>query len=829
MKNIRVPLFALLVSLFFMMLAANAFAQFGPADDAEPRSHNFDVQHIELHLSFDEPKGKVIGEVTHIIVPLRESIDTIAFDEYAMDFSKVTVNQVKDGAIQNKDYREHYDTSGNQIHIRLSQSFTPHDTLAVTLDYTCTPHKGLYFIAPDSADPAKPHQIWSQGEGEDNHYWFPCYDYPNDKATSEMYATVPAHYSVLSNGELAGKTDGGNGLVTWHWVESHPHSSYLITLAVGDYDIVRSSWMGKPVEYWAWKGRMNDLDSCFKYTPDMMSYFSKIIGFPYAWEKYAQVIVADFIYGGMENTSATTLVDMALHDKRAELDYNAMGLIAHELAHQWWGDVTTCRGWKHIWLNEGFATYFQMLYFEHLYGEDRFRYDLWGTQRGSISAEKYLGKKPIVTAGGLTANTYGKAATVLNMIRHVLGDTDFFRSLNHYINVHKFNNVETEDLEIAIQEATGQNLHPLFEEWLYKAGHPVYDVSYTWDADKKMVTLIVAQTQKKDSLTGYFDMPIDIEIDMHDGSIVKTIHDADSVDTFAIACPDKPEYVIFDKGSNITKELNFNRPLSDILSQLLHGDPVERGYAVVDLKKFDTSDIALRALESTALNDSYEQVQQEAIGVLGEIKNNETVQNVLIQLTRNKHPQIRTAAVNALSDHPTEQAYAAAEHILNTDESYAAKRAAIYAMTEMDSTLHKGTFEKIAPYTDSSSFRDWLRLAALNGMNILKDPRAVPYALKYAHDGYVRDARVEAIYTLQKLAKGNKDAIDLMMQCLTDKSHAVRNAAASSLAVIGDESLIPRLKTAMANENYSWIKDTLQATITKLEAHSADGSASQSK
>jgi len=814
-KNITFAYIWCLITVGCIAFAANAHAQFGQSDGLA-REHNYHVIHSDIYLSFDEAKGEVIGRVTHKIAPLRENTDSISFDAVEMEIKDVAVHQ-SEGGNGGSDVQK-FDTANNSLNVYFTNKVSPRDTLDVTITYTCTPRKGLYFISPDPANPTKPKQIWSQGEGEDNRYWIPCYDYPNDKATIDMYATVPENYSALSNGALIKTIQNSDGTKTWHWAEKHPISSYLITLATGEFDVVKDpkGFRGRPVDYWAWKGRGGDLDSAFSYTPDMMEYFSHLIDYPYAWEKYSQVIVADFIYGGMENASATTLVDMALHDKRAQLDYNAMGLIAHELAHQWFGDVVTCRDWRQMWLNEGFATYFQMLYFEHLYGEDRFRYDIWNTQRGSVEAESAGGRKAIVMTNGLTANTYGKAATVLNLIRHVLGDDDFFRALHHYITVHQFNNVETEDLRIAIEETTGRNLTAIFDEWLYKPGHPIFDVTCAWDPAKKIM-MTVAQTQKHDSISGYFAVPMDIEIALPNKKIIKTIEiKADSVNTFTFDCPEKPEYIVFDKGSNVPKELHFHRSLDEILAQLQYGDPVERGYAVVDLKEYDSLPTALHALEKAAQSDSFTQVRQEAISILGDVKSNEA-QAAIIQLCKSADPQIRLTAVNQLGEFPTENAYAAAMGILRNEDSYGVKRAAISAIGTMDTALHKQSFDLIASYADSNSYRDWLRGSALNAMRTLKDPRAIPYAMKYARGGCVRDARVDAIRVLEKLAVGNHDAEELLMQCLSDKSHAVRNSAASALGIIGDESLVPELKEKLEKENYDWVKETIQKTIDKLE------------
>lgn len=811
----RTLIVGLLASLTLLCSPCTTFAQFNKSDDDDglARSHNFDVLHIALRVSFDEPQKMVIGDVIQTIVPRRNKIDSFVFDAPEITIQDINVFCGALFTCDTKVRKFHFDTAGGKLIVHIYPPPQTHETLDVRIRYFCKPRKGLYFIAPDSSHPVRPHQIWSQGEGEDNRYWFPCYDYPNDKATSEIWATVKPEYTVLSNGSLLNR-DEGDSTVTWHYKEYLPHSSYLISLVVGEFDIASvAGWHDTPVQYWTWKGR-RDLDTAFRTTPQLMEFFSNVVDFPYPWEKYAQVPVAEFIYGGMENTSATTLYDAVLHDKRAQMDFNAMGLIAHELAHQWWGDVVTCRDWRDMWLNEGFATYFQMLSFEHLYGKDRFDFEVLGAQRASITAETPV-KKPIVTNNGVTTNTYSKGAAVLNMLRRILGDFDFFHALHHYIDKHQYDNVTTEDLKIAIEEASGLNFHEFFEEWLYKAGHPVLDVNYTWDQLTQKVNLTVAQTQKKDSLTGFFSMPIAVEINTATKKLVTTISVRDSVQTFLLDCPTKPLYVVFDKGNAIIKELHFTRWMDEVILQLERGTPIERALACTELKPFLHRDASRAALGQAATADTMFAVRLEALSVLGECTDDDVVP-VLVRLTTDADPRVRVSAVENLGKHLHADADSTLREVLDEDSSYAVKRAAITALAKIDSAAGRNTFNEIASYADSVSFRDGLRVAALQGMRVLKDPNALAYGMKYAHDQYIRDARSAAIGIIEDMGAKHPDAVALLLTCLKDKSQAVRSASASALGKIGDATIVPQLKEALAGESFDGVKENLKKSIEKL-------------
>ena len=478
------------MTILFLSFVSYSFSQSVfpvSTENGEAKSRTYHVVHYKIEVSFDELKKMVMGKVTTTIVPFTSDFTTLEFDAENMNFTKVSLGKTV----------LLFDSLEKTIRIRLNKTYSYRDTLTVSIDYWCVPQKGLYFIQPDSAYPDKPREIWTQGEDMDNHFWFPCWDFPNDKATSEVIATVRNSYTVLSNGKLVNvKEDKKTGTKTFYWKEDKPIASYLIMMAAGDYAIINDEADGIPIQYYVYKNQVDDAKACLAHTPLMMKFFDEKIGFKYAWEKYAQITIADFMYGGMENASATTMLDRILvFNARSRIDQSAVSLIAHEFAHQWWGDVVTCKDWRHIWLNESFASYFDPLYIEHALGEDEFLNDMYGSQQAGVHTDKVLGRKPIVSVGSYTSNVYPRGASVLHMLRFVLGDELFWRAIHHYIVKNQFTSVETNDLKIAVEEATGQNLYWFFDEWVYKAGHPVFDVAYLYNDSSKALFLTVKQTQ----------------------------------------------------------------------------------------------------------------------------------------------------------------------------------------------------------------------------------------------------------------------------------------------------------------------------------------------
>ena len=330
--------------------------------------------------------------------------------------------------------------------------------------------------------------------------------------------------------------------------------------------------------------------------------------------------VADFIYGGMENASATTMMDRILvFNARSRVDQSAVSLIAHEFAHQWWGDVVTCKDWRHIWLNESFASYFDPLYTEHAFGEDEFINDMYGAQQVGIHSDMSHGRKPIVSVGSYVSNVYARGASVLHMLRFLLGDELFWRAMHHYIVKNQFTSVETNDFKNAIEEATGQNLYWFFDQWVYKAGHPKFDISYSYNDSLKSLFLTIKQTQALDSLTGIFRTPVDIEIVTGTGSSVHRINIVNKESTFTVASAEKPKLVLFDKNDWLLKEVNYSGRSNDEWKYQAEfgSDVVARRTAVEHLAKNDTAGECVPLLVRISRNDMFWGVRQAAVNGLG--------------------------------------------------------------------------------------------------------------------------------------------------------------------------------------------------------------------
>jgi aminopeptidase N len=766
------------------------------ADEPYARSRSYDLQHSKISLRFDLEQKKVIGDVTHTVSLLREGLGRVSFDSVGLQIQSVKVNK----------NTTKYETTDKELIVDLPKAGKIGEKYEVEIQYEGKPTKGLYFILPDKHYPNRPKQIWTQGESEDTRYYLPTYDYPNDRLTTETVLTVPADWQTVSNGKLISTTAAADGMKTWTWRESEPSSTYLFTVVAGEFTEVKDSWRNMPVTYYAPKGRGDRLAINYGRTPAMIEFFSKTLGVDYPWEKYAQSMVDDFVAGGMENSSATTNTASSLRNPKLVPEYptNEDPLISHELGHQWFGDLVTTKDWGDIWLNEGFATFMEYMWMEAHFGKDQADYDRWQTGREWFQMHN-LYAKPIVRhdfddSSEFDGNSYAKGGFVLYMLRHELGKDAFYAGLKHYLEVNRGKNVVTADLVKAIEETTHTNVDQFFDQWIYGAGAPKFDISYSYDAAKKQVALTVKQRQRVEGRVGLFRVPVDVEITNATGSKLYPVVVSKAEETFTFPSESAPRMVIFDKGTQLLKSVDFKKEKKEWLYQLKNaGELGDRADAAVALGKLKEDDEAAAALGESLRSDKTQGVRLVAAGALGELNSPVAATQLLNALEGVMEPELRATIVQALGTFKENtEITAKLGTIANQDSSYRARAAALGAIGKMKSPK---ALETLTAAVNGDSPDGFLRDAALRGLGSLGDEKAVPLLREWTLPGKDIESRRAAISSLAHLQKDNKEITNQIAGYLKDPNFRVRLAALFGLGGRGDASAVPALEALLKNND----------------------------
>ncbi len=751
------------------------------------RSRDYDMRHIALDLKFDWDKEQTFGTATITLAPLMTDFRQVNLDAGAM-----IINSVK---MSGKDLKFQYDETKSNLAINLDKIYAVGEVLTFTVDYRSKGlvvantlgfggGGGLKFIKPTADNPNRRRQIWSQGETDYNRFWFPSYDSPNDFRTTELTATVEKPMFVVSNGKLMSRKDNGDNTETFHWKMETPYANYLTSIVVGEYAEIKGNYLDIPVSTYLFPNEAKDGAASVKKLPEMVKFFSEITGVKYPYIKYAQTMAEGF-GGGMENITATTMTPTMIHDERELLDTDSEGLQSHELAHQWFGDYVTCREWSEIWLNESFATYFQALWTQKSKGTNEFLYDdVLSNQQSYYNTWAQGNRRPIVTKHYESADdlfdtyAYPRGAAVLHQLHKHLGDAMFYKAINHYLKSNANSPVQTEELRIAIEEATGQSMDWFFDQWLYKMGHPVFEVTKNYSGGK--LTLNVKQTQKVDLLNEYpqaefFQGKMDIELD-HKIQQVWIKPQAENVFTFEVA--NEPQLVDFDNEGTWIKELKFDKSTDELIYQYHNDiDVLGRVWAMKHLanrwKAQETSaandDKAkiLAAFNQTIFKEQFWAIKRDTIEIITQAEGNpnEKVSKFDAQTVRafenaakDTDSRVRAAAISGLG-RMRDAKYADLFVAGLNDKSYGVIESSAMALARSKDAR---AFDSLLKLVETNSWKDRIRLAGLLGLASLGDKRALDLGFKYTDKSYPVAVRSNALGVLASNGKGDARVFPLL-------------------------------------------------------------------
>lgn len=762
------------------------------------RLRTADFKHIKAELTIDAKKSEVRGTVTHTITPLHPDFERLVLDCGPMlKVARVTAGPKKTACT--------FQAKGESLEIKLDHPYGPGDTFDVAVEYAGSPDKGLHFILPSPAFPERPLAIWTQGEAEETHHWLPCYDYPNDRATTEMIVTVDKPLFVLSNGVLAETKPAPNNRITYHWKMDVPFVSYLITLAIGDFSVYHDRVGKLPVDYYV--ARKVDEATARRFmgkTPRMIEFFGQSIGRAYPYAKYAQVCVPDF-GGGMENISATTMTDAALHDEIADQEYDFDGLVAHELAHQWFGDLLTCKDWSHLWLNEGFASYFAPLFTERDRGEDAFRLEMRDELEGYLGGDHQY-RRPIVESRYESSDdmfdmmTYNKGACVLHMLRGLIGDEAWWKGIRRYVADHQLQVVETDDFRKAMEAASGKDLKWFFEQWVFKAGHPELKVRWRYETEDHTVRIRIEQTQKVDEQTPLFRLPTTIEIaDGQDRTLTIPIVIDEARQDLILPMAERPKMVQIDPKGWLIKTLDFPRTDEENIYQLEHATCVlgrlEAARALA--ARSNRTRVAL-ALNRAWKREKTPTVRREFVQFMANGQG--SMRAALLEAAKDPEAKVRSAAISGLArlrrDQATEKVMRAAWE--NPREAYGARMSALRALTDWKVPDAQKLLEDALKITAD---RHQIAATALGILLRESGSQARELAANYSRLGQPSALRTTALAVFPRLAKDDPALQEILIDLIDDPDSSVRGQAVRAVRELKLTRALPALIARMGHES----------------------------
>ena len=786
--------------------------RWGPPPEGEPhppRARTYDLQHQVIHVRFDWKRHAVVGTTTLTLAALDSALETVALDAVGMTFGRVTGSG---GQALRHDY------DGRTLTVHLAPRLAPHSRTKITLSYeTVRPKKGAYFV--DRA-----HVLWTQGEMIDTRYWIPTYDEPNDKTTWEMYIRTAKGERALSNGKLAGSRTVGDE-VEWHWVLEKPASTYLMTAVTGNYTVLQDKWRDVPVGYWTYPDSVKAAWRGFGSTPRAVAIFSQKTGVKYPWVKYDQVAAPDYIFGGMENVTATTQADDGiLHPAWAEPQANAEGLVAHELGHQWFGDLLTTESWADAWLNEGFATFMEQTYREVAHGKDEGAVDRLGAQQETIAADART-RRPLVWSRWKvdplelfsSGHIYPRGASVLQMLRHQLGDSLFWVAMNRYTVKHSYGNVVSADLRDSFEAATGRDFHRFFDQWVYGAGVPQFRVSYAYDSSARRLTLRSEQTQPVDSMTGLFDVDVDVKVLTDKGAVHGVVPVHGKLSSVTLDLPAAPRAIRWNDGGWVLEAHDFPRPTVMLRYQLEHdGDVIGRLEAVDLLSRRTKERLAARAVSAAARGDAFWAVRQAAAGALASFEEDTLARAALLDASADSDARVRESAAASLAAFPGERVESQLGELARGDSSLFVRGAALRSYARLDPSA---AITVIREALTRDSWLDIERTSAVLALEFVDTPEAWNMLLPYLAFTSDRHTRQAAIATLAgKAAKNGRqaDAAAAIEPVLQAPDFYSRATAARALGALGQESSLPALEARRKVEAESRVINAIDAAAKEI-------------
>ena len=797
---------------------ANIWSSIDSASQRYAPDRSVDIEQFDLDVTPDFKNRRVAGTATFTFKPILKPLGQLRLDAHDLEISTVT-GSAEIAAWRNTD---------RALIVTFANPIAAGEQAKLTVTYEAEPKKGLYFRTPEMGyDPGDTH-IWTQGESIEARHWFPCFDAPNEFFTSTMTCRVPEAMVVLSNGsKVSDAVDADSGLRVVKWSQDKPHVNYLITLVAGHFKRLEEKHGDLSMSFWTAPSDFANAANSFRYTKECMEYFEEEIGVPYPWAKYDQITVQDFHWGGMENTSQTTLNASTLFSSETENIRSSQGLMAHELAHQWFGDLVTCKDWSQLWLNEGFATYYTHLFAGHKDGINEMRYGLYRDRKsltgrgGDTTAmvnRKYNSPEEMFRKYGFMS--YSKGSWVLHMLRSQLGPELFRKSVKTYLERHKHGNVVTEDLRSIIEEISGQSFDRFFDQYVFHAHHPELKISYAWDEKTKLAKLSVKQEQKVDANVLLFHVKLPVRFTVDGQTIDRSLHVTKTSEDFYLRLAKAPEIVRIDPDVTLLAKLSFTPPTALLHAQLADESDALGRLQAVELMAKRKDKTTRSKLKHALQNDSFYAVRIAASRVLRGIGGDDALA-ALTDSTGQPNAKVRQQVIGDIASQYKPEALAALKQSLANEKNPSIRARAIGGLPGHDDKAARALIDEAL---DSTSFRHQLADAAVSALRKQENPAnlaKVRNALENDGTKFTSRGYANALGALGHLARNQKKKAatrKFLVDHVNNPKQRIALAAIGALGQLGDPKALAVLEKFTGGAENDPARKAAEQAIEKMRA-----------
>ncbi|MBL8745093.1 MAG: M1 family metallopeptidase [Phycisphaerae bacterium] len=803
-----------------------------------------DLKHMRLE--FDVPdmnKPDLSAKQTLTLSAVARPLDVLTLNAEQMEIASV---EIPDSSPIHGGTRITHSYDGKQLSIRFDPPLPPGVDADVVVRYALhDPAEGMIWTTESPEWKGRPAQIHTQGQPETNRFWFPTHDFPNERLTTEIIATVPAGFIVSANGREVTPPKSSNGRTTFHWLQDKPHVSYLVSMVIGKFDVKDVAPAGSRISMPVYvpPGKGGDIERSYKRTPEMVKVFEERFSEPYPWDRYGQVCVWNFGAGGMENTSVTTMFDTAYLDEKALQDEDLDGLISHELGHQWFGDLITCNTWAHIWLNEGWATYCSALWSEARDGgQNGYINSMWRTMRGIAKSDSIASdakgdapKRPGMVSPiykhpwevfRRASNPYPKGSSILHMLRADLGDELFFKCVAEYVDRFKLKTAETSDFRRTFEEVSGRSLERFFTQWAERPGTPKVSIKASWNEKEKELRLVIEQKQLiDDSLPAFvFDLPVEVYLSEEEGAapvIVNVPIDAKRHER-AVPLESEPKMVLIDPDLHVLMDPEVEAPADWLLRQLVTRRSIASRLDALNFVRGRGTPAVIDAVTKVMRDaNEWHAVRSEAAETLGKL-------NARLELLSYlgdgvDSARVRRAVINALGEiGGIEVVPALAARAADENESYACRAA---ALDQLGKHAPRGSTEFLPIYDAalrSESQHDQVRIGAIRGLANLNIKEAMPMVIPFTRFGTPGRTRPDAIDAVSKLSKLSDElretAYGVVAPLLFDREERAQRAAISAMVGIRDKRGVDDLDRVASTTRSEQTRDAAERARERLVA-----------